>query len=464
MKDYKSVIATIREQLRKYIVDNGLKSLIIGVSGGIDSLVCAVLAKAVCDEMGIPLIGRSLPIKTNTKEEIDRALTTGELFCSDFYEQDLSGAFGKLIQYFPLEIDRANINFHERIRSGNIKARLRMMFLYDLANEHGGLVLSTDNLSEYYLGFWTLHGDHADYGMVQNLWKTEIFELAEYMYGQFIKPDEEEKIDIFRVTINAVPTDGLGVSTSDCDQFGVSTYDEVDKTLQEWLKIKNESGNKRTEQLRKSSVVKMHERTHFKRNWPISISREILEACDAAKRALVIVDLQGDFMPDGTLAITEGDLLAEKILAIRNNFDLVIFTKDWHPKDHCSFVENGGPWPAHCVQFSKGADLDKRVFNIDDIVVVKGLAQDVDSYSGFWDNERKNKTGLEDILRKNDIGTVYICGLATDYCVKLTALDSVDAGFETFLLSDMCRGADIGSGDVYRAIKEMADKGVTIIL
>lgn len=463
MKNYTKLIVIIRDQLRQYIVDNDLKSLIIGISGGIDSLLCAALAGSVCREKGIPLIGRSIPIKTNTEEEIDRALTVGELFCDDFYEQDLSGAFGKLIQYFPPELDNVSANFHIRIRSGNIKARIRMMVLYDLAKEHNGLVLSTDNLSEYYLGFWTLHGDHADYGMIQNLWKTEIYELAECFYDLFKQNDEDKKANIFRAAIDAVPTDGLGVSASDCEQFGVPSYNEVDETLKEWLKLNGKPNSERTERLRNSPVVKMHESTHFKRNWPISISRERLETCDAAKRALIIVDLLKDFMPGGTLAVKEGDLLAEKILEIRDKFDIVIFIQDWHPKDHCSFIESGGPWPEHCVQNSKGAEIDWRVYRKGDIVVLKGLEQEVDSYSGFWDNDRKNKTGLEDILRKNNINTTYICGLATDYCVKFTALDSVDAGFKTFLLSEMCRGVDIGTGDSERAIEEMADNGVTII-
>ncbi|NLE01137.1 MAG: bifunctional nicotinamidase/pyrazinamidase [Fibrobacter sp.] len=180
-------------------------------------------------------------------------------------------------------------------------------------------------------------------------------------------------------------------------------------------------------------------------------------------RALIIVDVQYDFMPGGALGVSQGDVIATPINRVRDRFDFVVFTQDWHPADHCSFKVNGGMWPVHCVQGSKGAEIDARILRDGDMIVKKGVNQDIDSYSGFWDNERKHKTGLDDLLKSKNIDTVYICGLATDYCVKFTALDAVDAGYRVFLIKDACRGVEVTPGDSERAVAEMLNAGVNVI-
>lgn len=180
-------------------------------------------------------------------------------------------------------------------------------------------------------------------------------------------------------------------------------------------------------------------------------------------KALIIVDVQYDFMPGGALAVAEGDLIADIAGKVRDKFDLTVFTQDWHPANHCSFKVNGGIWPAHCVQNSKGAEIDSRIIRPEDPVIKKGIYNDVDSYSGFWDNERVHKTDLDTFLKAHGIDTVYICGLATDYCVKYTALDAVDAGYRVFLIEDACRGVNVNKGDSTGAIEEMKYKGVKII-
>ncbi|MBN1601330.1 MAG: bifunctional nicotinamidase/pyrazinamidase [Chitinispirillaceae bacterium] len=179
--------------------------------------------------------------------------------------------------------------------------------------------------------------------------------------------------------------------------------------------------------------------------------------------ALIIVDVQYDFMPGGALAVAEGDKVADVILKIRDRFDHVVFTQDWHPADHCSFRQNGGIWPPHCIQNSDGASIDRKIFRDGDTYIRKGIHQDVDSYSGFWDNERKHKTGLDDHLKTSDVDTIYICGLATDYCVKFTALDGIDAGYRVFLIKDACRGVDVHEGDSSKAVDDMINKGVIVI-
>jgi len=195
--------------------------------------------------------------------------------------------------------------------------------------------------------------------------------------------------------------------------------------------------------------------------------------------ALVIVDVQNDFCPGGALPVPEGDRVVPVINAIQPRFPLVVATQDWHPPGHVSFaathgrkpgevVEFGGLqqvlWPVHCVQGTPGADfrqdLDRsrwaRVFQ-------KGIDPHIDSYSGFFDNGRRRSTGLEDFLREKGVSRVFVCGLATDYCVRWTALDARALGFETLVVEDACRGVELQPGDVARALGEMAAAGARII-
>ena len=176
--------------------------------------------------------------------------------------------------------------------------------------------------------------------------------------------------------------------------------------------------------------------------------------------ALIIVDLQNDFCPGGSLAVSEGDRVVPVINELQKRFALVVATKDWHPPGHSSFAEL---WPPHCVQETAGAefvaDLDTsrlaRVF-------LKGTDMEIDSYSGFFDNEHRRATGLGDYLKERGVSEVVIAGLATDYCVKFTALDAVMLGFETTVVVDACRGVEVREGDTARAVEEMAAAGVHV--
>ena len=143
--------------------------------------------------------------------------------------------------------------------------------------------------------------------------------------------------------------------------------------------------------------------------------------------ALVIVDFQNDFTPGGALAVAEGDAIAGHLneLAADPRFELVVATRDWHPPDHGSFAEQGGPWPAHCVAGTPGAELHPALDAAQvDVIVDKGQNSDTEGYSGF------DETGLERLLRERGIDRLTIVGLATDYCVKNTALDALRHGFE----------------------------------
>ena len=198
------------------------------------------------------------------------------------------------------------------------------------------------------------------------------------------------------------------------------------------------------------------------------------------KKALIIVDIQNDFLPGGALAVNEGDQIIPLVNSIQNQFDLIVATQDWHPANHGSFAANHQEkspgevidlygltqvlWPVHCVQNSPGAefasDLDmKQVAKI----FPKGTDPNIDSYSGFFDNGRKKKTGLGDFLQSEGVTHVYVVGLATDYCVKYTALDAASLGFQTTVIKDACRGVNLQPNDTEDALSEMLAKGIKIM-
>jgi nicotinamidase/pyrazinamidase len=197
-------------------------------------------------------------------------------------------------------------------------------------------------------------------------------------------------------------------------------------------------------------------------------------------RALVLVDLQYDFLPGGALAVGRGDEAIAVPQRLIPRFDTVIATQDWHPRHHHSFaanhpgkqpgdlVELGGLtqvlWPVHCVQNTRGAELHTGLERGRITAVFrKGIDPEVDSYSGFYDNGHKKATGLGDWLRHKKITRLYVLGLATDYCVKFTVLDALELGFAVWLVEDGCRAVDLSPGDGERAIAEMRARGATIV-
>ena len=177
-------------------------------------------------------------------------------------------------------------------------------------------------------------------------------------------------------------------------------------------------------------------------------------------RALVIVDFQNDFTPpDGALAVPDGDAIAGRLneLARSGEFDLVVATRDWHPPDHGSFAERGGPWPVHCVAGTPGAQLNPGLdASLVDVIVDKGQDPDTEGYSGF------EGTRLEELLRERGIDEVTVVGLATDYCVKNTALDALRAGFKVIVDAGAVRGVEVSPGDSERALDELREAGATV--
>jgi len=173
----------------------------------------------------------------------------------------------------------------------------------------------------------------------------------------------------------------------------------------------------------------------------------------------VIVDFQNDFCPGGTLAVPDGDAIGPRVadLAGSGRFDLVVATRDWHPPDHGSFAQQGGPWPPHCVADTPGAELHEAVPRERvDVVLDKGTDPLTEGYSGF------EGTGLADLLRDRGIDRMTVVGLATDYCVRATALDALSEGFGVTVDREGVRGIDAQPGDADRALEEIRAAGGTI--
>lgn len=197
-------------------------------------------------------------------------------------------------------------------------------------------------------------------------------------------------------------------------------------------------------------------------------------------QVLILVDIQNDFLPGGALAVPHGD----EVVAVANRrmprYDLVVATQDWHPADHQSFAsQHPGMsigdvtkvdgleqilWPDHCVQRTPGAEF-AAALNLSQIdhVIRKGTHRLIDSYSGFFDNGHRKATGLADFLSERGVTEVDIIGLATDYCVKFTALDAVDLGFKARVISEGIRGVNLTPGDCERAIAQMQQRGIALV-
>jgi len=176
-------------------------------------------------------------------------------------------------------------------------------------------------------------------------------------------------------------------------------------------------------------------------------------------RALVIVDFQNDFTPGGALGVAGGDEIAGQLneLAASGNYDVVVATRDWHPPDHGSFAAAGGPWPEHCVQGTPGAELHPGLDRaLVDVVVDKGQDPATEGYSGF------EATNLAELLRERNVDHVTVVGLATDYCVKNTALDALRAGFGVTVDSTAVRAVEVAPGDGARALEEVRAAGGSV--
>lgn len=197
-------------------------------------------------------------------------------------------------------------------------------------------------------------------------------------------------------------------------------------------------------------------------------------------KALLIVDLQNDFLPGGALAVKSGDEIVPIVnQLVHYPFDLIVATKDWHPSNHGSFANNHNKkpgehvklagidqilWPAHCIQGTKGSEFAPGWdFTSVDKVFYKGTDAMIDSYSTFFDNGDLKSTGLENYLRSKRVNEVYVAGLATDYCVKYSVLDAIEQGFTPYVIIDACRGVNLKENDSKEALDLMQRAGAHLI-
>jgi nicotinamidase/pyrazinamidase len=197
-------------------------------------------------------------------------------------------------------------------------------------------------------------------------------------------------------------------------------------------------------------------------------------------KALIIVDLQNDFLPGGALPIPHGDEVVPIANELQSRFDVVVATKDWHPPDHGSFASNHKGkkpgdriildgieqilWPAHCVQNTHGVEFAPS-FDTNRIAHVfhKGIERNIDSYSTFFDNAHRRHTGLAHYLEEHGIKDIYLMGLALDYCVKYSTLDAHQLGLNAHVILDGCRGIELESGDIDRALDKMKRAGAVLL-
>ena len=174
-------------------------------------------------------------------------------------------------------------------------------------------------------------------------------------------------------------------------------------------------------------------------------------------RALLIIDFQNDFTSGGALEVPDGDAIAEPVTRLANRLDTVVATRDWHPPDHASFETEGGPWPVHCVRGTHGAELHPAMRDVAlDAIVDVGVERDDEGYSGF------EKSKLSDLLHEAGVDEVVVVGLATDYCVRASAIDACREGFDTTVATDAIRAVEVSPGDGERALEDMTRAGAKL--
>ena len=195
--------------------------------------------------------------------------------------------------------------------------------------------------------------------------------------------------------------------------------------------------------------------------------------------ALLMIDIQNDFCPGGALAVDEGDKIVSNVNSIQEKFTVKILTQDWHPKNHKSFAsnhKNKDPmsttqmfygtqvlWPDHCIQGTEGSRFHAKLITDNaDLIIRKGFRPEIDSYSAFFENDQKTPTGLDGYLKSRGINTIYLCGLALDFCVYFSAIDGAKLGYNVTVIKDACRAIDLNNS-LENSLNDMKGKGVKLL-
>ena len=284
--DYSKASRVMIDSMKEYFKKCNLHAAVLGISGGIDSTLVAVLMHKVSQELNsenyaFTFYGVSLPTPTTPENEFWASQMVGHVFCDSFYVDKEMDEVSHLTKDWVSTWKQEKI---EPIRYGNIKARLRMIYLYDLAKKVGGIVMGTDNFTEYLLGFSTIGGDALfDYNPIQELWKTEVFDMSEMFMDEYANDRKFEEAAAIETSLRLKPMDGLGISNDDMEQIGARNYYDVDVILQWYLEHKNEPGYPEHIFNHKdgycidaqaiSQVISRHKASEFKRNHPVTLSR-----------------------------------------------------------------------------------------------------------------------------------------------------------------------------------------------
>lgn len=291
--DYGQVFEKLVSETQRYLEDNKLSAMVLGISGGLDSTVTA----AICNEVerrnpNLKFYGVSLPCSSNKIEENLSSMMTMKAFCNpyQYWVQHIDEAYNAMFKMCNYKVGTTTIG------QGNIKARIRMMYLYNLANYINGLVIDTDNLTEHYLGFFTIHGDVGDFNPIGGLWKHEIYTLATYLYWTYRNKNDSSKMNALKKAINIKPTDGNGVNDNgDMGQIApafindnsMDAYTKVDNIIKDYLEsfaFGDEMQKQTIQNLRNAygadtvdGIISRIERTEYKRKGlPIRINRSLV--------------------------------------------------------------------------------------------------------------------------------------------------------------------------------------------
>lgn len=264
--------------LADYIMNNGLRAAVLGISGGIDSTVVAYILKDVEHELTVnrkyrnfTFVGISMPTETTNPEEFRISELVGRAFCKNFRVFDITDESKSIT--VPAVGQDNYMTFNDRIRLGNVKARLRMIHLYDLAKAYGGIVIGTDNYTEQVLGFSTIGGDALfDYCPIQKLWKTEVYELAYYYMKREIEIGNWAAVHALDESLEIKPQAGLGITASDMDEIGAPDYFAVDDVL-----YNDEHGIEQPDKPYVETVLRRKRENAYKRNLPNIINREEID-------------------------------------------------------------------------------------------------------------------------------------------------------------------------------------------
>ena len=414
-------IAQIKHDAREYLLSVDMKGYLLGLSGGIDSYASAALLADATHECGKEI--RLLLLPNHTQADIADSQECAAALTSQFSNVTVETvSIGKANDGMIAEIAQSELyNSKDRYSVGNIQARLRMVTQYALAR--GYLVAGTDHATENVVGYFTKYGDGGtDFNPIDGLLKPDIYEIA----ARYQAP---------ACVMQKAPAAGLGISSCDEEELGM-TYAELASYLRGNLLDKSKC----------MRIRELYDRSEHKRHLPAS-PMNLWWKERPSPVTHIVVDMLHDFI-DGTMACENAQNAVEATASFINAHPemRVLYVRDYHPADHCSFLEQDGPWPAHCVEGTPGAELCEAFYNLKKTtntpllhynIFDKGTSRYEEQYSGF-DAENAQYGAL----KYNLTPRVVVSGIATEYCVRETVLQLIQSGFQVSVVKDALAWVD----------------------